>query len=270
MSSNLMRLGAMVGSATLLAVAVASAQDRKTGEASGRGSVAVFNSVEDRTTVLTIRPDGTHVEKGEIVCQLDPAELRDRQVSQEVAVRGAQADAHSARLDREVAEIAVVEYKQGIFVQDLATVQGEIKLAESDEARALDRVDWARRMFNKGFVTIAEKIGEELMLKKAIYAKEQAQSKLKVLLEYTKNKTIKELESEVEWAKARELAKQAALERAQFTQKKLADQIKRCTIAAPAAGRVQYAAPIGAGAVIHDGQLLFRIVPEGTPEAKAK
>ena len=33
---------------------------------------------------------------------------------------------------------------------------------------------------------------------------------------------------------------------------------------APAGGRIQYAAPIGVGAFIHDGQLLLRIVPDGT------
>ena len=49
----------------------------------------------------------------------------------------------NATLTREVAEIAVVEYEEGIFKQEFATVEGEIKLAESDLSRAEDRVDWA-------------------------------------------------------------------------------------------------------------------------------
>jgi multidrug resistance efflux pump len=60
------------------------------------------------------------------------------------------------------------------------------------------------------------------------------------------------------------LSKQAALERAQAARKRLVDQIRRCKISAPAGGRIQYAAPIGVGAFIHDGQLLLRIVPDGT------
>jgi hypothetical protein len=41
-------------------------------------------------------------------------------------------------------------------------------------------------------------------------------------------------------------------------------------IAAPAGGRIEYAAPIGAGAVVHDGQLLFRIVTGRTANTEAK
>ncbi len=37
----------------------------------------------------------------------------------------------------------------------------------------------------------------------------------------------------------------------------------RIRILAPVAGRVRYDAPIGTGAVVQDGQLLFRIVPDG-------
>ncbi len=88
----------------------------------------------------------------------------------------------------------MIEYTEGIYIQDLATVEGEIKLAESDLTRSEDRLDWARRMFDKGYVSMATKVSEELTFKKAQFALEQAQSKLKVLTQYTKEKTIKELE----------------------------------------------------------------------------
>ena len=83
----------------------------------------------------------------------------------------------NAKLTREVAEIAVIEYVEGIFKQDQATVEGEIKLAESDLSRSEDRLDWAQRMFEKGYVSMAQKVSEELTLKKARFALEQAQSK---------------------------------------------------------------------------------------------
>ena len=73
--------------------------------------------------------------------------------NQEITTKSAKANYANATLTREVAEIAVVEYKEGIFKQDLATVEGEIKLAESDLSRAEDRVDWAQRMFVKGYVS---------------------------------------------------------------------------------------------------------------------
>jgi multidrug resistance efflux pump len=86
-----------------------------------------------------------------------------------------------------------------------------------------------------------------------------------VLVAHTKDTTIRRLMGEVEMARGRELAKQAALERDRSALKRLDGQIRRCKVAAPIGGRVHYATPIGAGAVVHDGQLLFRIVPDGTP-----
>ncbi len=63
-------------------------------------------------------------------------------------------------------------------------------------------------MFDKGFVGVAQKVAEELALKKAQFALEQAQTKRKVLVDYTKGKTIKELGSALEKARSVELDKQ--------------------------------------------------------------
>ena len=69
--------------------------------------------------------------------ELDSAPLRDQLINQRITTKSAEANFQNAKLTREVAEIAVVEYEQGIYIQDLATVEGEIKLAESDLAGSL-------------------------------------------------------------------------------------------------------------------------------------
>jgi beta-lactamase regulating signal transducer with metallopeptidase domain len=141
--------------------------------------------------------------------------------AQQVVTRKAEADYHNARLTREVAEIVVLEYEEGIFKQDLATIEGEIKLAESDRSRSKDRLEWARRMFVKGFIAKTVLVSEEQALKKARFTLEQAQSKKKVLVDYTKGTTIKELKSEVEKARSDELAKKATWEREKSKEKAL-------------------------------------------------
>jgi HlyD family secretion protein len=200
-----------------------------------------FCLVEGQTTIISIKPEGTEVKKGEIVCELDSASLKDQAVNQKITTESAKANLDNARLTREVAQIAVTEYVEGIFIQDQATANGEIKLAESDLSRSEDRLEWATRMFLKGYVSTAAKISEELTLKKARFTLEQAQSKLKVLLDYTKAKTIKELESEVEKAKSDELAKKATWELEVSKEKKLERMIKNCMIEAPSDGLVVYA-----------------------------
>src|SRR5262249_921683 len=130
---------------------------------------------------------------------------------------------------------------EGIYKQDLDTVEGEIKLAESDLNRQEDRVEWARRMYEKGYISMAQKVSEELALKKARFSLEQSQTKRKELGDYTRAKTLKELKREVEKARSDELAKKATEELEVSKEKKLEKQIASCTLRAPNDGLVVYA-----------------------------
>jgi hypothetical protein len=131
--------------------------------------------------------------------------------NQEIAIRAAQAAYDNARLTREVAEIAVVEYKEGIFKQEWEAAQGEIALSKSDLERAKDELEWAKRIERKGYAFLITK-SPQLAYERAKFALDQAVTKRNVLENYTKDKTIKELESEVASARANELAKKAILE----------------------------------------------------------
>jgi RNA polymerase sigma factor (sigma-70 family) len=135
---------------------------------------------------------------------------RTRLREQQLATRKAKAHYEIAKLARELAEITVEEYEEVNYPRDLATVEGEVKLAETDLRRSEDRLDWARRMFDKGKLSAAQKAAEELNFQKAKFSLEQAESKRKVLVDYTRSRTIKELRSEVEKARNDQLTKEAA------------------------------------------------------------
>src|SRR6185437_3160178 len=157
----------------------------------------VFCQVEGGTSIIMILPEGTQVKKGQLVCELDSSALKDQLVNQRITTQGADSAYQNAKLTREVAEIAVTEYEEGIFKQDMQTVLGEIKLAQADLTRSGDRVDWSTRMLKKGYVSMAQKVADDLAFQKAKFAVEQAETKRDVLQKYTKGKTIKELKSEV-------------------------------------------------------------------------
>jgi hypothetical protein len=148
------------------------------------------------------------------------AEPRARLRAQQLATRKAKAHYEIAKLTRELAALAVEEYEEVFYPRDLATVGAEIQLAESNLARAVDRLEWAKRMFEKKYVSQGQKALDERNRKKAQFALEQAQSKRHVLVDYTKGKTIKELRSEVEKTRLDELDKEAAwdLEKARETE----------------------------------------------------
>jgi HlyD family secretion protein len=270
MSSRLIRVGLLAILGIALAGVIAWAQDRKPIESAGPRTTPVFNPVEGRMVVSSARPDGSQVETGEVVCELDSAALRDRLASQEIIAEAAQAEVHATRIAREVAVMALREFKDGAYAQRLAITEGQIKLAESKLQRALDRADWSQRMFLKGYASLTEKVSEDLALKQARFALEEAQSQKEVLVEHSRERETKALTGAIESARARELAAQAALARERSLQKKLADELLRCQVKAPAAGRVDYGTPFGAGAVLHDGQLIFRIVTDAAAGTKSE
>jgi HlyD family secretion protein len=162
---------------------------------------------------------------GKPATAMPPAMLR----AQQLATRKAKALFEIARQNSELAQIAVEEYVEVICPRDLVTAEGEIKLAESDLRRSEDRVEWAMRMFEKGFISQAQKNSEELSLRKAKFAIEQAQSKKLVLVKYTKDKTIKELKSAVEKARSDELEKKAIWDLEMAKQTKLERQLREKT-----------------------------------------
>jgi len=132
---------------------------------------------------------------------------RAKLLAQQLAARKARAYADIARATRELAEIALAEYEAVRYPRELITVEDEIKLAELELRRAEDRTDWAKRMWEKGYVSETGKASEEISLQKAKFSLEQVMAKKVVLVTYTRDKTIKELRSEVEKARADELAK---------------------------------------------------------------
>lgn len=200
-----------------------------------------YCQVEGQTTIIKIVAEGTRVKKGDLVCELDSASLGDQLTTQMITTQGAEAAYKNAKLTRDVAEIAVTEYAEGIFKQDMETALGDIALAESDRKRAEDRLEWSDRMLQKGYLSPGQNLSERLALQRSIFAFKQAMTKKNVLVKYTKDKTITELKSEVEKARSDEKAKEATWDLEKKKEEKLRRQIRNCKITAPNDGLVVYA-----------------------------
>jgi HlyD family secretion protein len=128
----------------------------------------------------------------------------------------------------------------------------------------------AKKMREKGYLALNELNAQELALQKAKFTQEQAQTKKTVLEQYTKDKTIKELKSEVEKARADELAKEATWKLERAKEEKLRQQVKDLRVVAPADGHVRYRHAIRAGRVFRQGDVLFRLIRDERPNAGAK
>jgi ribosomal protein S20 len=108
------------------------------------------------------------------------------------ALQVATAEYENAKLTRQVAMIAAVEYTEGIYKQDLQTVNDELTLAKSDLERKLNPRD-----------------SDDRAVEQARDRLEQAQQK-KTRLETYAKKVVKDLDDEVTKVAAAEQAAKAA------------------------------------------------------------
>jgi hypothetical protein len=159
--------------------------------------------------------------------RLDPAIGPGNAINQSIMAKSAEAHFGNSKLTREIAEIAIVEYEEGIFKQDQSTLEGEVKLAETEAARSANWIEIAQlrlAMITQASKGTAEDLALEFLYEDDVTRKhlhearsrlalEQAQFKLDVLRKYARPKRVKELKSEVETARLDELAKQAIWER---------------------------------------------------------
>ncbi|MGC8643245.1 MAG: hypothetical protein ACP5XB_25570, partial [Isosphaeraceae bacterium] len=168
------------------------------------------------------------------------ADLEDWLTNLEISVQGAEASFQNAKLTREVAEIAIAEYNEGIFVQDRVTLEGECKLAESDRLQKQDVLEHAKAVRAKyedqSNKVPADKVREsrladwvatqDIELRQAEIALAEKELKLKILVECTKPKHLKELQAAVEKARVEELTRRADWEREQSRAKALRAAVK--------------------------------------------
>jgi HlyD family secretion protein len=234
-----------------------------------RDSEKIFSSIQDQTTIIKLVRVGSRVKKGDIVCELDSARLKDQLVNQRVTSNGAESKYETSKADREVAEIAVVEYNEGTFKSQAVERVGDVKIAEAELALAEDELDAALKIAKAKMSTVnLEQKRAKLALLRARWTLEKAQSRRKTLFDFTKGKKTKALKSAVDKARAEELAQKANWSLQVAKERKLESQITNCTIVASKDGALVYAPRIEEGATVREGQVLFEIVP--TPETKTQ
>ena len=161
--------------------------------------------------------------------------------SQRLMVESAKAQFEAAEGARELAQLALKEYKEGIVKQEHAALEAELKFAQDELKHATAKVDQAKDRYakikaaSKGSVyDLAQEwrfefgdVVAELEVRKAQLKVEQTESKLKRLREHSANGNTKKLTGEVEKARSDELAKKATWELEQAKLLKLQRRTRR-------------------------------------------
>jgi hypothetical protein len=140
-------------------------------------------------------------------------ERKRRRAAYQLEFAVAQANYTNATLTRQVAEIALAEYLQGIYPEDLKAIDAEIALAKSDAVRARERLARADQPAKDDPGASAARADSEKAARHADLRQQRADQKKAELVGRTRDNTVKDLKSEIERARADELAKKSTYDR---------------------------------------------------------
>lgn len=274
------------------------------GELESSKTVDVRCEVEgEQIKIVEIIPEGTRVSEGDVVIRFDTDKLSRSITEQEVKWRTADAKAKASEEDLEVAknqaaseiaaaklalklaQIDLKKYIEGDFPQEKREIEGEVLIAEEELKRAHDRVVFSERLKRKGYLSTGEYEADKFAETKAANAVNLAKEKLRVLENFTRERTEAEMSANAEEA-GREMERvtrsqtstiakadsdhrvavaTAAIEKAQLD--RLKQMLERCTIKAPRDGIIVYAkdrpwdqtARVQVGGIVHFQQRLFSL-----------
>ena len=249
---------------------------RESGEVDSLKSVLLESEVEESVAILWVIPEGTQVQEGDLLVELDSSTLIEEEKQQVISLTQANAGLEKAKQALEIqrrqnesdvaaAELAVTltaldleKYKEGEFPQLENEQLGLVRVAEEELALAKEVYEYSQRLAQKGYVTQNQLEADRIAMMKAEVNLAAAEEKLSVLQDYQRKRMIAELSALAEEAKRARarvelqglaaLAQfQADLEAAKLTQsveqERLARdrrQIANCKIYAPQAGQVIY------------------------------
>ncbi|MBN2644394.1 MAG: HlyD family secretion protein [Desulfuromonadaceae bacterium] len=248
-----------------------------TGTLKARDQQVISNTVEGRTTILSLIDEGMQVEKGDLLIELDASSLQEREVDQQIVVQNADAefvqarenlevvknqsysDIEEARLASRFAEGDLEKYRQGEYPAKVKEAEAKIAVAEEELRRAEEKQSWSRILFDEKFLSQTELQADSLAAQKARIDLDLRRGELKLLKEFDHPRQLMELQADVEktrlalqrverkaaadvvQAEAQLQAKSSKLERERSKLEKIRQQIARTRIVAPQAGMVVYA-----------------------------
>jgi HlyD family secretion protein len=197
--------------------------------------------IEGGSQILTIIPDGTHVTKGTKLVTLSSAAIDEKITAQQIVVERGKAALFQAAEDLAVAEIALKEYLEGTYIKDLQTAKSAVVVQEQNVKTAENLFNHTESMFRKGHVNQLQLDANRDGVTRAKLDLEAAKTAEKLLVEFTKPKMTKQLESARDNAKSKLEAEKRAFQLEKDKLERLEEQKKQCIIVAPQDGTVIYA-----------------------------
>ncbi|MEE3370020.1 MAG: TolC family protein [Planctomycetota bacterium] len=210
------------------------------GNVESANNITIKCRIEGGASILEIVEDGAFVEEGQQLLKLDDAQIQDNITAQRISMGKAESAKISAETKVKVAEINVAEYLK-MFEKDLKDQESNIVIAEENLRSARNSLEYSERMFQRGYISQLELESSQFAVRRSDLELTSAETAKSVMEQYTKEKTLTDLESQVAIAQTGLKSELAAYELEMSKLTRLEDQLENCVIMAPNSGMVVYA-----------------------------
>ena len=180
----------------------------------------------------------------------------------------------------ETAVMSRREFLEGTYLQQRKTIENEIFVAEEGQKKAELAYDSIKRSVSRGLISPLQLEGEQFRVDAARKVLELARQKLVVLDDYTKEKMLTQLNSDIEANEIKWRNQQASHAEELKKQQEIEEQIALCTVTAPQDGQVVYANVMSShsnseyvvepGAAVRERQEIIRLPDPRNMQVAAK
>jgi multidrug efflux pump subunit AcrA (membrane-fusion protein) len=241
------------------------------GNLESASNIDIKCEVAGGSSILWIVEDGTEVKEGDKIVELDSSALEESINQQRITFEKARAAKIQAEKNYEAAKLAVDEYLQGTFVQAVQDQDAQITIAEENLRSAQNALEHSQRMFRKGYISSLDLESQKFSVQRAQLELDSARTAKDVLVKFTKEKMLQELESARDSAEAQMRSEGASFDLEKSRLERLESQMEKCLIDAPASGMVVYANDQGSrfggsqspsieeGAAVRERQTILRL-----------
>ncbi len=192
------------------------------------------------SSIISLIPEGTPVKKGDLLARLDSSTYEEMLRQQEILVEQAKATHLQARLNYEIAQLAVREYVEGTVYETVQQMEGSLAMARSDLTRAQQRLEWTKMMNQKGYASVAQIETDKATVTTADLALQRQLGTYDLFNRFSMPKMKKTLQGDVTAAQTSLSNEYVRLQRQLERLATLKKQVEHCTITAPQDGVVYY------------------------------
>lgn len=187
----------------------------QTGELQAKTSRDIQNGAYRDAKIVEIVEDGGYVTNGQLIVELESAELEDRFLQQKSKTATAEADLmhsqeeleiaklkhatdlESSILKVEIAKLDLKKYTEAEYPQMILKAESDIKLAQQELKKAKSELEGTQELYEKGYSNRQELESDQLGVDRKDIEVRNKTKDLEILELYTYVKQLKELENNV-------------------------------------------------------------------------